>query len=128
VGYRPAPPTGGRHQIPRGTILKYAVLAGAVGALLAFAAPAAAEDLTFTLTNDSSWIVSEFYASPADVNDWEEDILGVDVLGAGEATDVTIGDGRTQCVYDFKFVLEDGTEHTAPAVNICELGSYTLHD
>jgi hypothetical protein len=108
--------------------LKLSTLAGAFLASLAFAAPAAAEDLTFTLTNDSSWVVAKFFASPADVNDWEEDILGVDVLGSGEATDITIADGRTQCNYDFKFVLEDGTEHTAAAVNICELGSYTLHD
>jgi hypothetical protein len=111
-----------------GTTLKLSILAGAMIASVSLAAPAAAEDLTFTLTNSSSWVVSEFYASPADVNDWESDILGVDVLGSEEATDVTIADGRTQCNYDFKFVLDDGTEHTAAAVNICELGSYTLHD
>lgn len=90
--------------------------------------PAAAEDLKFTLTNNSSWVVTEFYTSPVDVDDWEEDVLGTDVLNPGDASEITIADGRTQCTYDFKFILKDGTEHTADAVNICELGSYTLHD
>ena len=94
---------------------------------LAFAsAPALAEDLEFTLTNDTGSVIVEFYASPSDVEAWEEDILGSSVLGAGESATVTIADGRTQCEYDLRFVFDDGSETTVAAEDICETGSFTL--
>lgn len=93
---------------------------------LAFAGSAAAEDLDFELGNATSGVITEFYASPADVDEWEEDILGADVLGAGESVSITIADGRTQCEYDMKFVFDDGSETTVDGENLCETGSFTL--
>ena len=93
---------------------------------LAFAGSAAAEDLEFTLTNATSGTIMEFYASPSDVDQWEEDILGTDVLGAGDSVNITIADGRTQCEYDMKFVFDDGSETTVDAENLCETGSFTI--
>ena len=90
------------------------------------AVPAFAEDLVFTLNNFSALGLVEFYTSPADTNDWEEDILGEDVLPPGASGDVTIADGRTQCVYDLQFVMSDGQE-LEDTVNMCELASYTLN-
>ncbi|WP_372839548.1 hypothetical protein [Phaeovulum sp.] len=84
-----------------------------------------AQDIAYTLNNFSSLIVVEFYTSPADSDDWEEDILGADVLAPGESGTVNIADGRTQCDYDLLFVMSDGQE-VEDTVNICELGSYTL--
>lgn len=100
--------------------------AACVLALSLASAPAVAEDLDFTLTNDTESVLAEFYASPADVGEWEEDILGDDVLGPGESADITIADGRTQCEYDMKFVFDDGSETTVAAEDICETGSFTL--
>ncbi len=101
-----------------------------IGSLLAasFAAPAFAEDLVFDLHNKSSYNVIEFYASPSDVGDWEEDILGLDILASGDSTEVTIADGRTQCEYDLRFVFEDGDVVEDGGIDLCETGSYTLHD
>jgi hypothetical protein len=93
---------------------------------LAFAGSVAAEDLDFELTNATSGVITEFYASPADVDEWEEDILGADVLGAGESVSITIADGRTQCEYDMKFVFDDGSETTVDAEDLCETGSFTI--
>ena len=106
------------------------VLLGGIAALLVLAAPAAAlaEDLTFTLTNNSSLAVARFFTSPADVEAWEEDLFGDGVLPAGNSVDVTIGDGRDTCVYDMKFVAEDGTELVESGVDLCSLGEYTLSD
>ena len=89
---------------------------------------AAAEDLDFELTNATSGVLTEFYASPSDVDEWEDDILGADVLGAGESISIsiTIADGRTQCEYDMKFVFDDGSETTVDAEDLCETGSYTI--
>ena len=95
-------------------------------AVLVASTPALAEDLDFTLNNGTESVLVEFYASPADVGEWEEDILGTDVLGAGESVNITIADGRTQCEYDMKFVFDDGTETTVASQDLCETGSFTL--
>ncbi|MGL5061224.1 MAG: hypothetical protein ACRC62_14725, partial [Microcoleus sp.] len=66
-------------------------------------------------------------ASPPSVNDWEEDILGRDVLLSGESATITIQDGREDCLYDFKGVLgpsDDGSvgrgELIESGVNVCD--------
>lgn len=103
-------------------------------AALAVAAPvvlsaiqAQAEDLVFRLANQSSYDIVEFYASPSDVGNWEQDILGDDILPSGDTVQVTIADGREQCEYDLRFVFEDGdtTEDTA---DLCEIGTYAVED
>ena len=99
-----------------------------LAAVLALAPVSAlAEDLVFMLQNDSSHVIVELYASPSDVGSWEEDILGVDVLGSGEAARVRIADGREQCEYDLRIVFDDGDalEDTA---DLCDTGSYTVSD
>ena len=95
-------------------------------ALLAMPATAQAEDLTFTLTNASSFNIANFYTSPANVDDWQEDVLGEDVMTAGTQADVTIADGSDQCVYDMKFVFDDGSEFVREEIDLCSLGEYTL--
>ena len=99
--------------------------AALTAAAWAFAAPAFAQDMLFTLNNRTGYVLVEFYASPVTSSDWDEDILGADVLGTGESVDVLIADGRANCEYDFLMVFDDGDEVT-DQVNICELGSYTL--
>lgn len=86
-----------------------AKILGAVVALTA-AMPAFAEDLTITINNTSSMALVQFFTSPTEVNEWEEDVFGDGVLPAGNTVDVTIADGREQCVYDLKFVMEGGQE------------------
>lgn len=97
-------------------------------AALATSSAAFAEDLTFTVHNHSSTDVVEFYASPVDVHDWEEDILDVDVLAAGESAEVTIADGRTQCTYDVRFVFEGGAVVDREGEDLCKTGSFTISD
>ena len=47
------------------------------------------------------------------------------MLPSGNAVDVTIADGRTQCVYDLRFVFADG-EVLEDSADLCEMGSYTI--
>jgi len=95
-------------------------------AAVGLAAGARADDLVFMLDNQTSEGVAEFYAAPADVNDWEDNILGSETLAPGAATRVVIADGRSQCEYDLRFVYEGGEEQEERGVNLCETGSYTL--
>ena len=78
-----------------------------------------AEAIKFTLQNGTRTTISEFYASPPSVDDWEDDILGVDVLSPGESIEITIDDGREDCEYDFRIVFENGTAVEHDAVKVC---------
>ena len=94
---------------------------------------ALAEAVTFTLINNSSRNLEEFYASPPSVDDWEEDILGTDILAPGESVKITIDDGREDCKYDFKGVLGPGRGVGRGAlvqseVSVCDGGSYEFYD
>ncbi len=93
---------------------------------MAFAAPVVAQDLEFTLHNKTSFDVVAFYASPKGVADWEDDILGTDLLSSRDSIRITIGDGRSQCAYDLRFEFEDGDTVERSGVDLCETGSYTL--
>lgn len=106
--------------------LKLPTFAIVIGLLAA--APAQAEDLTFTLTNLSSADVQEFYTSPADVNEWEDNLLDGAYLPSGNEVSVTIGDGREQCVYDLRFVFADGQTWEDYGIDLCETGGYELKD
>jgi len=91
------------------------------------AAPAFAEDLVFDLINASSANLQELYVSAEDSAEWGDDVLGMEVLAAGEQGAVTIADGRDICAYDLQFVMDTGAiiEGTA---DLCEMNAFTLQD
>jgi hypothetical protein len=99
--------------------------------LLALAAlvatPALAEDLVFTLVNDSSHTIVEMNVSPVDEELWGENILTVDAVEPGMSGDVTIADGLDVCDYDLRFVTEDGNE-ASKSQNLCEINTFTISD
>ncbi len=96
-------------------------------AALLFAAPALAEDLTITIVNTSSKALAQFFTSPTTTDQWEEDVFGDGVLPSGNQVDVTIADGRDQCEYDLKFVMEDGQE-IVMTQDMCAEPTFTLSD
>lgn len=88
-----------------------------------------AQNVEFTLTNESSYTLTYFYASPSDDDSWGEDLLSeVGVLESGYEGTVFIGDGSDQCLYDFRFETAEGPELEVAAIDICALDSYTLTD
>lgn len=97
-------------------------------ALASFAAtPALAEDLIFTLINDSSSTIVEMNVSPVGEELWGENILTVDAVEPGMSGDITIADGLDVCDYDLRFIADDGTE-AFKAQNLCEINTFTIHD
>lgn len=97
--------------------------------LVGTALPVAAEDIYFTLINESRRSLHYFYAAPTSERYWGDDLLaGGHTLRAGYEGTVTIADGSTACHYDFKFVMDDGSETVVSEINICDLGSYTIYD
>jgi hypothetical protein len=108
-----------------------AIIKGSLVALALFssALPSLAQTVEFTLINNSARALHYFYTSPTNDSDWGYDLLGSDgTLEAGYQGTVTIGDGSDQCLYDFKFVMEDESETIVPEIDICSLNSYTIYD
>jgi hypothetical protein len=108
-----------------------ALLTG-IAALVMVAAPQAtrADERNFTLINASpSVVITHVYVSAATTNDWEEDILGRDVLDPGDSVDILFsrydGEGG-QCLYDIKVVGDGGQEGVLYNVNLCTTETVTF--
>ena len=80
-----------------------------------------------TINNQTSFTIVEFYASNTGTTDWEEDILGTDVLASGASVNINIDDGSGYCKFDFLAVFDDGDQVVSPDNNVCELDSFQLH-
>jgi hypothetical protein len=99
----------------------------AFAALVALTAtPALAEDLVFTLVNDSSHTITEMYVSPVGVDQWGENIL-FGAVDPGVSGDVTIADGLDVCDYDLRFVSAEGGE-AEQSQNLCDMATFTVTD
>ena len=98
-----------------------------VAAFAFIGAPAFAEDLVFSLINNSSQPLTNLYVSLPEVDEWGDDILGVDVLAPGESATVTIADGATVCDYDLQIVMENETTMEGTA-DLCEVNEFTVTD
>ena len=90
------------------------------------ATPTLAEDLVFTLVNDSSHTITEMYVSPVGEDQWGENIL-YGAVDPGVSGDVTIADGLDVCDYDLRFVSAEGGE-AEQTQNLCELATFTVSD
>lgn len=94
-----------------------------------FSASAVAEDLTFTLINDTSYDIVEFQVSDPGDDIWSDDLMPNGyVLPAGNYVDVNIQDGEDFCEYDIKAVFDDGEEFVEYGVDLCALGEWTFTD
>jgi hypothetical protein len=109
--------------------MKASVVAGAL-ALAFVAAPALAEDLVFTLNNESSGAVNELYVSALESNSWEEDILGQDILESGQTATITLRGADGQCNWDVRLVYDDGSVTDERNIDLCNLenGTYDVTD
>jgi len=74
--------------------------------------------------NQTGWTMLRFYASDSRKSDWEEDILGADVLANGDSLQINIDDGSGACVYDFKAEFTNGQSLTRMNVNVCQIADY----
>lgn len=73
----------------------------------------------FTLRNEGSRTLREFYASGIDQNDWGPDRLGADMVPAGQTYRIQLPRG-SNCVQDLRAVFDDDTSVERRAVNICQ--------
>ena len=85
-------------------------------------------DHVFTLTNDTSVDMLEFYASPQSATDWEVNMLEDKTVGAnGDWTVITLSSDRG-CLYDFLAVFADGDRLDKYGIDVCELETHTYYE
>ena len=100
-------------------MLRY--FAAAMAAALALAGPAVAGDQDFALINATGHTVNEVYVSPSAVDEWEEDVLGQDVLADGARTTIRFERDTEACLWDLRVVYSDGETADWPGLNLCEI-------
>ena len=76
------------------------------------------EDKYVVITNYSDRDIFYLYVSPESSGDWEEDVLGDDVLLAGDDIRINLY-GYDECLFDIKAVYDNGEEEISWDVNVC---------
>jgi len=92
--------------------------------LAATAVSASAMERRVQISNLTSYTIMEFYASNTGTSDWQEDILGSEVLASGDSVMINIDDGSGYCKFDFLAVFDDGEQLVSADNNVCELDAF----
>ena len=82
--------------------------------------------LDFTLLNRTGVVITELYVSPDEKDDWEEDVLGQDVLKHNESLDIAFSRSEKSCDWDLKIKDEDGDEIEWDSLDLCAASHITL--
>jgi len=91
-----------------------------------FASAAYAQDRRVKVINETDFTVVEFYGSNAGTNQWEEDVLGSDVLYSGQSVIIDFDDGTGYCRFDFLARFDDGDEVQKQGIDVCETSVFRL--
>lgn len=94
---------------------------------LSFSA-AQAQNRHVLVINETSLTLTRFFASNIAQPGWQEDMLGLGVLGPGRYVDANIDDGSGYCHFDLKAVFSDGEEVIRYNVDVCSITSWTIHE
>jgi hypothetical protein len=82
--------------------------------------------LDFTLMNDTGLTIAEVYVSPSDADEWQEDVMGKDVLKHRESVDIQFSRKEKTCNWDMKIVDEDDNEVEWTELDLCKASHITL--
>jgi len=91
---------------------------------------ASADPRDFTLFNSTaSTVFTAVYVAPSASADWEDDILGTDVLTPGQSVNIHFGRfNPSTCVYDVMVTGKDGSTGELDSIDLCSTTSVTFHD
>jgi len=87
-----------------------------------------ADQRDFTVVNETSYTIDNLYVSPHSSDNWEEDVLGSDVLEPGHHVKVTFSDDLGYCFYDIKAVYSDGTKSEKYNVDLCSISIFRFYE
>jgi hypothetical protein len=97
-----------------------------VAAIAALALPAAAQTgaVSFSIENNSSATIDSIFYGQSSSSDWSDNILDYQVE-PGESVEITIDDGLEDCMYDFYYTFDDGSDYVE-RVDMCEIDGTTF--
>ena len=87
--------------------------------LLSFSAPALAGIQDFTIRNNGKFAIWYIFVSPTTSDEWEEDILGEDVMPANSELNVEMTGYDNQCMFDIKIIDERENVREYYDVDLC---------
>jgi hypothetical protein len=80
--------------------------------------------------NNTSYTLTEFYASDVDSSSWDtsNNLLSGQSVGPGQQTTINISGDNGDCSYDLMAVLYGAAQHAYQyQVNTCDGGSWTIN-
>jgi len=80
----------------------------------------------FVLVNKTGVTINELYVSPSDVDDWEEDVLGQDVLENNQQVKINFAPDAKKCMYDLKVTADGDSELIWEEIDLCKASKVTL--
>jgi hypothetical protein len=111
--------------------MKYTtMIAAVITAAAVLAAPAMAQEAKqdFTLVNKTGYVISEVYVSPSKADDWQEDVMGQDVLDDRGSVDISFHRSEKTCHWDLKVVYKvDSTSAEWHDFDLCSVSKITIH-
>jgi|SRR5580692_3882500 hypothetical protein len=109
--------------------MKTLLIAALAMTTMAFAAPAGAQNAKqdFKLVNKTGYELKALYVSPSKSDDWQDDVLGQDVLGDGQTVNVHFNPKANVCTWDLKVVYSDDDSSAVwEKVNLCTIEKITI--
>ncbi len=106
--------------------LRQRSLRWAAAALLVLPGAVWAGAQDFILNNATGVDIYAVYVSPASADDWQEDVLGVDVLEAGDSVEINFDRDEDAAYWDLMVEDSDGNNIQWYRLNLTEIYEVTL--
>ena len=104
---------------------RFSSLVSAAALATLAALPALAQSYGVRFQNNSGAVVYRIYSSPTNNDNWEQDLLGANVLQPGQFLDVTIHN-VSNCYYDVLIEWQNGAQVT-DTFDLCNYNLYTIN-
>ncbi|WP_309629545.1 hypothetical protein [Brevundimonas sp.] len=95
---------------------------------LLFGTSAVAQDMAFSITNNSEATMVSLKVGESSNENWDEDILDGESIGPGETASISVEDELEDCEYDLQAVYDDGDTEEVFNVDLCELNDLGIDD
>ncbi len=82
----------------------------------------------FVMRNNTGQTITHVYVSPITSNNWEEDVLGSNVLPNRQTLRINFDGSEDECNWDIKVNLADGTSREQRNVNLCRVAEVEVSD
>jgi hypothetical protein len=107
-------------------LLSVASLLVLVAVASAFSHPRADGPQDFTLVNRIGTTIEEVYVSPSTEADWEDYVLGTDVLINGDSVEIIFEDRKKQKEWDLKVVTAAGKSWIWEELDLMTISEVTI--